>query len=158
GAVARNRLVSRAGFGRPLPPGDHPLLALTTTPLPPPRPSRDRYLDLVRGTDRGIGAGMLRLFLLLASWPYGLAVRLRNLASDRGWRKRPRASVPGGSVGNLSVGGTGKTPMVEFVARYYRRHERLVAILSRGYGNDQGRNDEAMVLEENLPDVPHLQG
>jgi tetraacyldisaccharide 4'-kinase len=33
-----------------------------------------------------------------------------------------------------------------------------VAILSRGYGSDAGRNDEAMVLEENLPDVPHLQG
>src|SRR5262249_31147228 len=33
-----------------------------------------------------------------------------------------------------------------------------VAILSRGYGSDQGPNDEALVLEENLPDVPHLQG
>ena len=33
-----------------------------------------------------------------------------------------------------------------------------MAILSRGYGSSQGRNDEALVLEENLPDVPHLQG
>src|SRR5262249_22004619 len=48
--------------------------------------------------------------------------------------------------------------MVEFVARFYRQLDRRVAILSRGYGADEGRNDEALVLEENLPDVPHLQG
>lgn len=62
------------------------------------------------------------------------------------------------SVGNLSLGGTGKTPCVEYVARYYRERGVQVAILSRGYGSEAGRNDEAMVLEENLPDVPHLQG
>jgi tetraacyldisaccharide 4'-kinase len=61
-------------------------------------------------------------------------------------------------VGNLTVGGTGKTPCVEYVARFYRGRDRRVAILSRGYGSERGRNDEAMVLEENLPDVPHLQG
>lgn len=61
-------------------------------------------------------------------------------------------------VGNLSLGGTGKTPCVEYVARFYRELGIAVAILSRGYGADAGRNDEAMVLEENLPDVPHLQG
>ena len=69
-----------------------------------------------------------------------------------------RAAVPVVSVGNLTVGGTGKTPCVEYVARYYRERDVRVAILSRGYGNDAGPNDEALVLEENLPDVPHLQG
>ncbi len=62
------------------------------------------------------------------------------------------------SIGNLTLGGTGKTPCVEYVARFYRQHDVQVAILSRGYGSDGGRNDEAMLLEENLPDVPHLQG
>jgi tetraacyldisaccharide 4'-kinase len=62
------------------------------------------------------------------------------------------------SVGNLTAGGTGKTPCVEYVARFCRERERRVAVLSRGYGGAGGRNDEAMVLEENLPDVPHLQG
>ena len=64
-------------------------------------------------------------------------------------------------VGNLTLGGTGKTPCVEYVADLYRQHEYRVAILSRGYRgehNETGRNDEAMLLEENLPDVPHLQG
>jgi tetraacyldisaccharide 4'-kinase len=62
------------------------------------------------------------------------------------------------SVGNLSLGGTGKTPCVEYVARFYRDLGVRPVILSRGYGSDPGRNDEAMVLGENLPDVPHLQG
>jgi tetraacyldisaccharide 4'-kinase len=69
-----------------------------------------------------------------------------------------RAAVPVVSVGNLTVGGTGKTPCVEWVARYFRERDVRVAILSRGYGAESGPNDEAMVLEENLPDVPHLQG
>ena len=66
--------------------------------------------------------------------------------------------VPVVSVGNLTAGGTGKTPFVEYVARFYRNLGYRVAILSRGYGGRGGRNDEALVLEENLPDVPHLQG
>jgi tetraacyldisaccharide 4'-kinase len=136
------------------------LHALAATPLTSPRsaPARERLLDIARGTRRGARAAALRLLLRVASWPYGLAVRLRNLAFDRGWKKTHRAAVPVVSVGNLTVGGTGKTPMVEFIARYYRNHDRLVAVLSRGYGSDRGRNDEAQVLEENLPDVPHLQG
>jgi tetraacyldisaccharide 4'-kinase len=75
-----------------------------------------------------------------------------------GWRIVHRAAVPVVSVGNLTVGGTGKTPCVEYIAGFYRRSDRRVAVLSRGYGSAGGRNDEALVLEETLPDVPHLQG
>lgn len=66
--------------------------------------------------------------------------------------------MPVVSVGNLTLGGTGKTPCVEYVARFYRGLDLRVAVLSRGYGAGAGVNDEALVLEENLPDVPHLQG
>ena len=83
---------------------------------------------------------------------------VRNAGFDRGWNKSHRAAVPVISVGNLTLGGTGKTPMVEWLARWYRRRGLRVAILSRGYGQDGGLNDEGQVLEENLPDVPHLQG
>jgi tetraacyldisaccharide 4'-kinase len=100
----------------------------------------------------------LRGGLRLASLPYGLAVRLRNGLYEWGWKERHKAPVPVVSVGNLTAGGTGKTPCVEHVARFYRGRGRRVAVLSRGYGAGGGRNDEAMVLEENLPDVPHLQG
>jgi len=83
---------------------------------------------------------------------------LRNLGYDQGWLKSHRALAPVVSVGNLTLGGTGKTPMVEWIARWFRRRGIRVAILSRGYGQEEGLNDEGRVLEENLPDVPHLQG
>lgn len=101
---------------------------------------------------------MQRAGLWLASVPYGWAVRCRNLLYEHGWKRGYRAPVPVVSIGNLTLGGTGKTPCVEYVSRLYRRHGWQVAILSRGYASDRGRNDEALVLEENLPDVPHLQG
>lgn len=116
------------------------------------------WLALVRGERRGPIALLLRAVLRLASWPYGLGTRFRNGLFDRGWKSIHRATTPVVSVGNLTLGGTGKTPCVEYVASFYRDLGVQVAILSRGYGSEAGRNDEAMVLEENLPDVPHLQG
>jgi tetraacyldisaccharide 4'-kinase len=116
-----------------------------------------RFLDLVSGRRRGPLAGLLRLGLWLASGPYGLAVRLRNGAYAAGWARTARAEVPVISVGNLTVGGTGKTPFVEYLAGLLSDRDYRVAVLSRGYGGDGGPNDEALVLEENRPDVPHLQ-
>ncbi len=103
-------------------------------------------------------ARLLRCCLRVASVPYGLAIRLRNLAFDHGWKKSTQASLPVISIGNLSVGGTGKSPMVAWLARWFRARSIRVAILSRGYGQlDGGQNDEALELELQLPDVPHLQ-
>jgi tetraacyldisaccharide 4'-kinase len=116
----------------------------------------DRYQALLRA--RGAWPACQRAGLRAASLPYDWAMRLRNWLYDRGWKRTHRADVPVVSVGNLTVGGTGKTPCVEFVARWFRERDRRVAILSRGYGSTGGANDEALVLEENLPDVPHLQG
>ncbi|HEV3261062.1 MAG TPA: tetraacyldisaccharide 4'-kinase [Gemmataceae bacterium] len=118
----------------------------------------DYYQDLVSGRNRGLWPCLLRGGLRAASVPYGLASRLRNRFYDWGWQQSRCVPVPVVSIGNLTLGGTGKTPCVEYVARFYRGQNRRVAILSRGYGSTQGRNDEALVLEENLPDVPHLQG
>jgi tetraacyldisaccharide 4'-kinase len=120
--------------------------------------SGDYYRSLITGQARGLWPTFQRGGLRLASVPYGWAVGLRNQLYERGWRRSHRAAVPVVSVGNLTLGGTGKTPCVEYVARLYRQQGLRVAILSRGYGSSAGRNDEALVLEENLPDVPHLQG
>jgi len=122
-------------------------------------PSRaEKWHRLINGERRGPGATLARFGLRLASWPYGLGSWGRNRLFDVGWKRIHRAPVPVVSVGNLTLGGTGKTPCVEYVAGFYRDLGIRVAILSRGYGSEAGRNDEAMVLEENLPDVPHLQG
>lgn len=110
------------------------------------------------GARRGLGATLTRLGLAALSRPYGWSVSLRNRLYDQGWLAARRAEVPVISVGNLTAGGTGKTPAVEYLARFYRQQGLQVAVLSRGYGGAGQRNDEALVLEENLPDVPHLQG
>ncbi len=62
------------------------------------------------------------------------------------------------SVGNLTLGGTGKTPLVEWLARWFTTRGVRVALVSRGYGAVAGRpNDEALELAQSLPDVPHIQ-
>jgi tetraacyldisaccharide 4'-kinase len=117
----------------------------------------DAFLRLIRGQSRGLAASLARLGLGFGSGVYRVAVSARNGAYDRGWKTVHRASVPVISVGNITLGGTGKTPMVEWLARWYRRRGVRVALVSRGYGHAGGINDEGLVLEENLPDVPHLQ-
>lgn len=120
--------------------------------------SGDYYRALIHGQMRGWWPSLQRGGLRLVSVPYGWGMELRNRLYERGWKRSERASVAVVSIGNLTLGGTGKTPCVEYVARFYREQGLRVAILSRGYGSQTGRNDEAFVLEENLPDVPHLQG
>ena len=90
--------------------------------------------------------------------PYTMAVSRRNRRFDRGITPIHRVNVPVVSVGNLTLGGTGKTPLVEWIARWYRTRNVRVSIVSRGYGAEAGsRNDEARELEQKLPDVPHVQ-
>jgi tetraacyldisaccharide 4'-kinase len=117
-----------------------------------------RFHNLASGRTRGVVAATARSGLWLASLGYRLGSRIRNVFYDHKWLAITKAAVPVVSVGNLTLGGTGKTPCVEFIARYFRKREVRVTILSRGYGSTTGPNDEALVLEENLPDVPHLQG
>src|SRR5262249_25601484 len=116
------------------------------------------YHALVGGQARGWLPAVERLGLWALSQPYDWTIAMRNRLYDWGWISSARAAVPVVSVGNLTVGGTGKTPCVEYVARYFQQQDLRVAILSRGYGSSDGRNDEALVLEENLPEVPHMQG
>lgn len=120
--------------------------------------SGETYRGLVSGERRGLWPQLQRAGLRLLSVAYDGGTRLRNALYERGWKASRRVAVPVVSIGNLTLGGTGKTPCVEYVARFYRQRDVRVAILSRGYGSTGGLNDEALVLEENLPDVPHLQG
>jgi tetraacyldisaccharide 4'-kinase len=116
------------------------------------------FRALVSGRRRGVGAMLKRCGLRVAEVPYTLGVAFRNWQFNSGRRKSQAVSVPVISIGNLTVGGTGKTPMVEWLAKYFRQHDIRVAIISRGYGAEQGAvNDEALELEQKLTDVPHLQ-
>ncbi|MCR4921219.1 MAG: tetraacyldisaccharide 4'-kinase [Bacteroidaceae bacterium] len=70
--------------------------------------------------------------LLPLSWLYGAVVGVRNWLYDHGLLKLRRLPLPAICVGNLAVGGTGKTPHVEYLVRLLSPHYR-VAVLSRGY-------------------------
>ena len=112
----------------------------------------------IRERRPGFGPGLIRAACWWLRLPYALGVGLRNRRYDGMASRAARVPIPVVSIGNLTLGGTGKTPAVEFFARHLRARDRRVAILSRGYGSEAGPNDEALLLEENLPDVPHLQG
>jgi tetraacyldisaccharide 4'-kinase len=70
----------------------------------------------------------------VASWVYGWGAGLRRALYTRGVFKAKHLPAPVISVGNLTVGGTGKTPLVACLAKLWRDRGRRVAILSRGYG------------------------
>ncbi|HWC89722.1 MAG TPA: tetraacyldisaccharide 4'-kinase, partial [Pirellulales bacterium] len=116
------------------------------------------FHDLVSGRRRGPAATLTRGLLRVAETPYALAMRGRNWVYDHRYQTIEHVDVPVISVGNLTLGGTGKTPLVAWIARWLREHDVRVALVSRGYGaTADALNDEALELEDRLPDVPHLQ-
>lgn len=96
------------------------------------------------------GAGLARAVHVLAdvlSAPYAGAVRLRRWAYRKGVLHSHQAAVPVVCVGNLTAGGTGKTPMVAWVVNHLRSHGLRPAILTRGYRAVNGVSDEAEFLK-----------
>lgn len=112
--------------------------------------------EVMSGRRRGLAAGLLRAGLWSAQWPYRCAVAGKNAAFDFGMREPFAAGVPVVSVGNLTTGGTGKTPTVAFLANWFRDAGINVGLLSRGYKSlETQANDEKLVLDQLCPDVPH---
>ena len=64
---------------------------------------------------------------------YGLVVRIRNIFYDKGWFRSETSPVFSICVGNISVGGTGKTPMIEYLIKLLLKESKNIAVLSRGY-------------------------
>ncbi len=93
----------------------------------------------------------LRAVLRVCSGCYGLGVRLRNRRYDRAGAVG-RVAVPVFSVGNVTTGGTGKTPLVIELAQLLEHRGRRVAVLSRGYKAvaDQPA-DELLLVSRRLP-------
>lgn len=116
------------------------------------------YREVISGRRRDPLAILLRSALAIGEIPYAIATSIRNWRYDRGRSEVCRCEAAVISIGNLTTGGTGKTPLVRYVARLLRDHDYRVALVSRGYGAvDGANNDEAMELAWALPDVPHLQ-
>ena len=103
---------------------------------------------------------------------FRVGVALRHVAYTMGWLKTQHLSRPVVSVGNLTVGGTGKTPLVASIAGILLRHGLKPSILTRGYGRENEQDliviepgtarppeareigDEPALLARMLPDVP----
>ncbi len=93
-------------------------------------------------------------YLTPLAWFYGGVLRARNARYDRG-AGVTRASVPVISVGNITVGGTGKTPMVIEIVRRLSAVGRRTAILTRGYAAAPGQSaDEVLEFAEAVADTP----
>jgi tetraacyldisaccharide 4'-kinase len=76
----------------------------------------------------------MKPLLLPLSWLYNLAVSVRNVLFDFGLLPVRQLPVPVIAVGNLTAGGTGKTPLVEYLLSHLIGRGRKVAVISRGYG------------------------
>jgi len=116
-----------------------------------------RFHRAVINPDRkGCFLSLARAGLAPASAAYGLAVSTRNSFYRMGWARTRRASVPVISVGNITAGGTGKTPFVAWLARLMVIRQMRPAILSRGYGRHEvlGLDDENLMLSRLAGNVP----
>jgi tetraacyldisaccharide 4'-kinase len=123
-------------------------------PLLDPR----RFREIVSGQRRTLGATFFRAVAGLAETPMRWAVAWRNRRYDRGAARIERVPAPVISIGNLTLGGTGKTPLVAWIAQEIERAGRGVTLISRGYGGQGSeQNDEARELALRLPHVPHWQ-
>jgi len=117
-----------------------------------------------------------RALLYLSSLIYRLIVDLRNRLYDRQILKSVRLSCPVISVGNITVGGTGKTPCVIGLTRMLQQSGFKCAVISRGYGGEnpqpvnivsdgnsvllgaESAGDEPLLIARSLPGIPVITG
>jgi tetraacyldisaccharide 4'-kinase len=117
--------------------------------------SHRTYLNLISGQTPGYIGIPVRLMLILLSWPYRGIVRLRNDLYSSGLSEAHQVSAVVISVGNLTTGGTGKTPLVIWLCRLLQERQLRCAILTRGYKTPRGQlSDEPAVLTAQCPGIP----
>ncbi len=111
------------------------------------------FRDIISGRRKGIMPTALRLGLGITSIPYSLAIRIRNSFYERGIFKTLAVTAPVISVGNITAGGTGKTPLVAWLVKYISPMKPC-AILTRGYKAAHHSVDEPSLLARSAPNTP----
>lgn len=123
-----------------------------------------RFFYLI-ATDQlnGVMASIIKSILQILAWPYRLFTTLKRSFYEVGVFKKHHLPLPVISIGNLTVGGTGKTPLIRFLVEVLQKKDYKAAILMRGYmggGADSKseKSDEAAMLRHAYPDTPVLVG
>ncbi|MCG8404063.1 MAG: tetraacyldisaccharide 4'-kinase [Phycisphaerales bacterium] len=115
------------------------------------------FLALISGRRKGLPYDLIRAGLASLSLIYRFTIALRNAYYDIFRSKQRNVGCPVISIGNITVGGTGKTPLAVRIAGDLIERGRKVAILTRGYKGGQNRDgrghesDEALVLQQRCP-------
>ena len=135
--------------------------------------NQESYRKLISGQNTDLGAALLRLLLGVAAGGYSITVRLRNFLYSAGWLKAHQVDAVVISIGNITTGGTGKTPFVIWLCKQiisdskFQISNSQCAILTRGYkaakdsrrktqgsrGKIQDYRDEPAILTESCPEV-----
>ena len=108
------------------------------------------YFDIIYGKRRGLFSFFLRVILFLLSILYSLSFKIRDFFYSSGLFKTNKLPVPVISVGNITLGGTGKTPFIIWLAEYLKKEKYKIGILSRGYGR---RNKNKTVILSNNDEI-----
>jgi tetraacyldisaccharide 4'-kinase len=116
--------------------------------------NRTTYVNLISGQTPSLAGVAARTALRVLSWPYSGVVRVRNHLYSAGRLKIHKVGVPVLCVGNLTTGGTGKTPLVVWLCRLLRERQLRGAILTRGYKMAAGElSDEPALLAAECPET-----
>lgn len=114
-----------------------------------------RILDILSGREKSIEAGILRGILTLAEPFYAGVMSIRNWMYDEQWLGSFKAPMPVVSVGNITSGGTGKTPMTHWLVKRLSTRGYTPAVLLRGYKSAGGESDEVRLLKNLLGERVH---
>ncbi|MFH1615160.1 MAG: tetraacyldisaccharide 4'-kinase [Planctomycetota bacterium] len=110
------------------------------------------YRKLIAGEKGSLFRGLLRFFLWCFCFIYRYVIGLRNLFYDKGWLRTFHVDATVISVGNITVGGTGKTPVVIWVGKLLAQRSIPFAVLTRGYKTRRGRyDDEPAIIGRSCP-------
>ena len=118
-----------------------------------------RHRRLISGQSTGLSAALLRFLLCIAAIGYSLVVRLRNILYSKGWLNVHYVDATVICVGNITTGGTGKTPLVVWVYNQIISNVKSqisdspCAILTRGYKATDNSKDEVAILSESCPEA-----
>jgi len=116
--------------------------------------NQEGYRRLISGKRSGLAATVIRFCLAVLARIYAAVILVRNFLYSSRWLKVHRSPAKVISVGNITTGGTGKTPLVIWLYRQLRRRNISCAILTRGYKVEKGKfSDEPVILAKNCPDA-----